>query len=366
MTYSNALAWPAESTLGRSRLQGAQWTHVNTTGSTGTGDPKVSPCVFLSSVDPLCVFFSSGSGVFVQGYHGASSFSDLPITSTLLAKLRIGHGLSTCNAICACVWLLMPGKKCLGALACKSAKLGWLPSKLASMVKYNGLINCIWFCHYHNLYHLCWFATTLSKRSCSFHPICDSSNGHSSCVPAFEMVRTAWFCPTLGGKKQAVSGQEAPEGLKMEEWKIPTDSTKHFWLEGFGRWAPFLGPTGSTQLQTKAQSIGQWSATKRSSQVARGGLKRWPVSTIGWGYSKMQVLIVSMIIKATDTHTYMPESPKWPSWPCWIIIIRACNASFKGLRGDHLPRLWWRPIRISSLRPARKPIPSLVHHIGWQ
>ena len=86
-------------------------------------------------------FFSSGSGVFVQGYHGASSFSDLPITSTLLAKLRIGHGLATCNAICACVGLLMPGKKFLGALACKSAKLGWLPSKMASMVKYDGLIN---------------------------------------------------------------------------------------------------------------------------------------------------------------------------------------------------------------------------------
>ena len=40
--------------------------------------------------------------------------------------------------------------------------------------------------------------------------------------------------PHLRGRKQAVKGQ-APEGLKMEEWKIPTDSTKHFWLKGGGR-----------------------------------------------------------------------------------------------------------------------------------
>lgn len=257
MTYSNALAWPAESTLGRSRLQGAQWTHVNTTGSTGTGDPKVSPCVFLSSVDPLCDFFPVGQ-VFLSrvtmGHH--------------LAQLRIGRGLATCNARCACVGLLMPGKKCLGALACKSAKLGWLPSELASMVKYDGLINYIWFCHYHNLYHLCWFATTLSKRSCSFHPICDSSNGHSSCVPAFEMVRTAWFCPTLGGRKQAVRGQEAPEGLKMEEWKIPTDSTKHFWLEGLVRWAHFWGQQAAPNCRPKHKALANGAQPK--------GVPKWP------------------------------------------------------------------------------------------
>ena len=97
--------------LRKEGLQGAQWHDVNPTGS--TGDPKVRPCLSLSSVDPLCGFCSSRSSVFwlmvstplkhISQLGGLipiyGKINNVQTTNQFLSRVPMEHDLSlTCSS----------------------------------------------------------------------------------------------------------------------------------------------------------------------------------------------------------------------------------------------------------------------------
>ena len=66
----------------------------------------------------------------------------------------------------------------------------------------------------------------------------------------------------------------------MEEWKIPTDSTKHFWPEGFGRDGPIFG--ANRQHPTADQSTKHWPMERNQKEFPSG--PRRPEAVAGFNH----------------------------------------------------------------------------------